>query len=136
MEKMFEQATRMPLRVSTPAGLLSVEDLWDLPLVHKGLGQKASVCLDSIAVSLHNKLKDEQISFVSKPKKENVADQLAFEIVKHIIAVKMAEEEAAAQAKQRREQKQQLLALIAQKENDQLAGKSLDELRQMVEQLG
>jgi hypothetical protein len=28
----FEQATRAKIRFSTPVGMLSVEDLWDLPL--------------------------------------------------------------------------------------------------------
>lgn len=40
-----------------------------------------------------------------------------------------------AMAHTNREKKQQLLVLIAQKENEQLAGTSLDELRKMAESM-
>ena len=33
----FEQAVRLKLRFNSPKGLLSVEDLWDLPLTSNSL---------------------------------------------------------------------------------------------------
>ena len=128
---MFELAARKKLRFNSPKGLLSVEDLWDLPLTS---GTKAN--LDDIARYLHSELKDESISFVTPPSKAADGDTaLAFEIVKHIIKVRLDENEAKRTATERSEKRQQLLALIAQKETEQLAGQPLEDLRKMAESL-
>ncbi len=130
---MFENASRIKLRFNTPKGLLTVEDLWDLPLISRSSVQAN---LDDIARDLHNKLKDaNEISFVKKATKDNEKLKLAFDIIKHVIAVRLAEDEAAATAANNRAKKQQLLALIAHKENDELAGKSLEDLKKLAEEL-
>jgi len=49
--------------------------------------------------------------------------------------VRLAEAEVLATAKANREKKQQLLHIIAQKENEQLMGSSLDELKARVESM-
>ena len=78
----FEKAAREKLRFSTVNGLISVEDLWDLPLEGKRLN------LDSIAIELNKQLQDESNqSFVAKKTAGNEATVLRFEIVKHIISV-------------------------------------------------
>ena len=127
---MFELASRKALRFNSPKGLLTVEDLWQLPLTS---ANKAN--LDDIARGLHAELKTETISFVTQTNAADEDAKLAFEIVKHIIAVRLAENEAKRTATERSEKRQQLLGLIAQKENEQLAGQSLDDLRKMVESL-
>lgn len=129
---MFEMATRNKLRFSTPQGQISVEDLWDLPLT----STTGRANLDSIAVALFTELSNNKnISFVTETAKTDQTTQLKFEIVKHIIGIRKTENEAAALARTNREKKQQLLALINQKENEQLAGKSLDDLRKMAESM-
>ncbi len=129
---MFEKATRMKLRFETPKGQLDVEDLWNLPLT-SNMG-KAN--LDDVARLLHKQLKSgDNISFVEKDKKSDETIQLKFDIVKHIIDVRLTESEAAKNARLRAEQKQQLLALIAEKEGDTLKGLSLEELRKKVAEL-
>lgn len=129
---MFEQAIRQKLRFTTSQGQLSVEDLWDLPLT--STTNKAN--LDAIAVGLYAELNSNRnISFVNNGSTGDQTLQLKFDIVKHIIDVRKAENASAVEARARKDQKQRLLELINQKENESLAGKSIDELRKMVEGL-
>jgi hypothetical protein len=127
---MFEKASRMKLRFDTPRGRLTVEDLWDLPLI----GNEA--CLDNIAKVLYRELKDEtQESFVIKAERSNEELTTKFEIVKHVIDVRLQEEEAAKNAAQARRKKQQILAIIAEKETETLKDSSIDDLRALLESL-
>ena len=129
---MFEQAIRQKLRFTTSQGQLTVEDLWDLPLT--STTNKAN--LDAIAVGLYAELNSNRnISFVNNGSTGDQTLQLKFDIVKHIIDVRKAENASAVEARARKDQKQRLLELINQKENESLAGKSIDELRKMVEGL-
>lgn len=129
---MFEQATRNKVRFETPQGMLTVEDLWDIPLT----SARGRANLDDIARALHRKIKEtETESFVIKAPKADELTQLKFELVKHVIDVRLAENAAAEQLRLNREKKQQLLALIAQKENEQLQGHTLEELKAMAEGL-
>lgn len=132
-DNLFALASRMKFRFETTKGSLSVEDLWDLPLT----GKNGRVNLDDIARGLYRQVKDsgDEMSFVSPTQKADETPQLKLELVKHIISILVAERDTAAQAAARKEQKQRLLELIARKEDETLAGKSLDELRAMVEQL-
>lgn len=127
-ENNFELASRKKLRFETEKGLLSTEDLWDLPLTGR------TVCLDNIAKALFKELKEsaDEVSFVSSVVKDNKA-QLMFDIVKHIIDVKVAERDAQQELVVRRQQKQKVLELIAQREDGALGEMSLEDLRKMAE---
>ena len=59
-------------------------------------------------------------------------DELALAIVKRIIEVRVAERDAAALSKKRAEEKQKILALISEKQDEALKGKTLEELQAMV----
>lgn len=121
---MFEQASRIKLRFDTAVGVLNVEDLWDLPLT-----SSRGISLDDIARSAHRQIKGaETESFVVKTTSANATLQLSFDIVKHIIDVKLAEKEAALAASANREKKQRILAIIADKKDEQLKGAPLEEL--------
>lgn len=122
---MFEKAARLKVRFDSPKGQLSVEDLWDLPLT-----SARNANLDDIARGLYLQLKsDADVSFVNEAQKSDPTIQFKFDLVKHVIDVRLAENAAAAAASANREKKQQLLAILAQKENEALAGQSIDELR-------
>lgn len=124
---MFEKATRLKLRFETVQGVLSIEDLWDLPLQTT---RESRASLDSLAIALDRKLKDSAtVSFVDDAPKANEELQLAFEIVKHVIDVKKAENEAARNARERAAKKERILEIIARKEDETLAASSIDELR-------
>ena len=129
---MFDKAARMKLRFATRAGNLSVEDLWDLPLS----SSTKKVNLYEIAVELHTELNTRKtISFVNNPAKDTDDTQLKFDIVKHIIDVKMAENAKAVGERELAAKKQKIMEIITQKENEALAGQSLEDLRKQLEAL-
>lgn len=128
----FEKATKLKLRFTTLKGLLTTEDLWDLPL--SGGAGKAN--LDGIAIELFNQLNEgKAISFVGGGKAVDEIPQLKFDIVKHIIDVKVAERAVRTEAAARSEKKQLILGIIAQKENEALASTSLEDLRKLAADL-
>lgn len=129
---MFEKATRLKLRFETPRGQISVEDLWDLPL-NSGTGKPN---LDDIAKAANRELRSsaETESFVQPVSTAgNELLQLRFDVVKHVIDVRVAERNAAQEAAKRRETKQRILEIVATKEDEALRGKSLEELKAMAE---
>lgn len=129
---MFEKASRQKLRFESPVGLLSTEDLWDLPLTSK----TGRANLDDIARALHVKIKDgADVSFVTPAEPADEALDLRFNVVKHIIDVRVAERDKKAEAAARAEQKRKLLDLIGQKQDEELSAKSIEELRAELEKL-
>ena len=121
---MFKEASRLKLRFSTPIGLLSIEDLWDLPLE-----SKTKVNLDSIAILLNREIKDtKEESFISKSK-VNPVTELKLEIVKAIIEIKLKEADEKLKAKVKAEQRNKIDAIISKKEDESLESLSLEELK-------
>jgi hypothetical protein len=126
----FEKASRAKLRFDTPRGRLTPEDLWHLPLIG------GDTCLDEIAKGLSRAVQDSgQESFVLKTNEPNEALTLGFDVVKHIIDVRLLEKEAAENAERARQKKQQILSIIADKEVESLKESSIDELRELVKEL-
>lgn len=130
----FEVASRLKLRFNTPAGPLSIEDLWDLPL---SAATQAKANLDDLARTLHNKLKNaEDVSFVKKSTSSTPnLDQLRFDLVKYVIDTRMDEIEKAEKAASNKAKKQKLLAILEQKEDQSLMEASADDIRKMIESL-
>jgi len=115
----FEIATRKKFRFDSKKGLLSAEELWELKLES----------LDEIAQSLNRKVKEgSEESFIGKKTKQNTEDSQKLELVKQIIKVKLDEKELAENRAAKLQQVQQLESLLAQKTNEELQGKSKDEL--------
>lgn len=115
----FEKATRLRLRFETSRGNLNVEDLWRFPLAE----------LDKLAIALNKQLKESsEESFIKAKSKDNKLLELRFDIVKHIIETLLSEDEEKKKAADKRAKREQLLELIAKKKNQELEGKSLEEL--------
>ena len=128
---MFEKATRKKYRFNSSKGMLTVEDLWDIPLT----SNTDRPNLDTIARNLFLELKEQgDVSFVT-PVKNNDALQDRFELVKHIIDIRLAERDARNLAAENAAKKQHLLGVIEAKENAALQDMPLDELKKMVEAL-
>jgi len=126
VENIFEFATRNKERFPFK-GMISVEDLWDLSLPN----------LDSIYKTLNNQVKQsEEESLLNT--KSNVDTELENQIaiVKHIVSVKLAEQEAREKARTKREQKQKIMSIIAAKQDEALQNSSIDDLQKMLDELG
>lgn len=124
----FEKASRLKLRFPSTVGNLTVEQLWDLPLTARST---ANPDLDSVAKAVNADLKGvTEESFVSSsdnPKK--AAYELQLEIVKHIIAEKIAARENEKQRADRAARKAEILAVLETKQQEELKGKSVEDLQ-------
>jgi len=118
----FEEGTRRNLGFSTVRGTIGISDLWQLPL------QKGPINLDAIAIECDSELKKETVSFVTATTTANHIKQLKFDIVKHIIDVKIAEADEQTRLIAKQAKREQLLSLIADKQHTELSQKSIDEL--------
>jgi len=130
---MFEKASRRKLRFSTLRGDVSVEDLWDIPLVGR-----SGFSIDSIAKDVNKFIKnDSEESFVAttRKSKETSDAELKLEILKHVISVRLKEAEDAEKVVERKATKQKILSIIESKKDAALEGKSVDKLEEMLKSL-
>lgn len=129
MTELFERASRLKIIYNTPKGALWPHDLWELPLT-SAVG-KAN--LDDIARQLHYDLKDrETVSFVENPAPKDEAKQVAFDVVKRVIEVRKTERDAAKAEEVKTAMRQKVAAIIEEKQDGELRGKSLAELQEML----
>lgn len=118
----FEIATREKLRFPYK-GSISVEDLWDLSPAN----------LDSVFKSLNAEKKQaETESLLSAKTDADTILDIKLSIVRHIVAVKLAEAEKRAKTKEIKEQKQKIMEIIANKQDAALQNKSVEELQAML----
>lgn len=87
---MFKKAIKEKLRFKTVKGMISVEDLFDLPLKSTD-----KFNLNEIAKTIYSELKSEsEIDFVGTSSTEDTTNNLKLEIVKEIIKDKKEEIES------------------------------------------
>lgn len=128
MEKnLFETASKTKLRFSSNKGMITSEDLWDLSLAD----------LDEIARETYKRVRDDMdhVSFVRPASKVDSTDLLRLDILKRVIEVKMEERDAAEKTVLQNAKKQRILNIMAEKEDENLKGASLEDLRQMLAEL-
>lgn len=126
---MFEQVVRKKLRFESPQGLLSAEDLWDLPLT----STKGRANLDDIARNLHRQLKNgDDVSFVNTEAKSDPTIQLKFDTVKYVIDVLLKERDDRSKEEARARNKQKILALIEEKQDEQMKSLDIDALKRLL----
>ena len=126
---MFEKASRLKVRFASSIGMFSVEELWELPLTSK----TGKANLDDIARALHKQLKnDDNVSFVETSRKSDDRTQLMFDIVRHVIEVKIAENAVKAQEVANKEKRQRILEILEQKKEQSLLNLSIEELEKML----
>lgn len=123
----FEYATRKALRFPYK-GSQSVEELWNLPVTE----------LDKIFKTLNSKVKQakEESLLATSKSKEDEELEVMIAIVKHIVAVKLNEKEARDKASEKKAQKQKIISIIAAKEDEALHNASVEDLKQMLNELG
>ena len=130
IEKLFVEATRAQYRFETKVGLVTVEDLWNLPLTS---ATKAN--LDDVAIKLSRELKATGESFVAQKSVKNTELENKLEIVKYVIQVRQEENAAKLAEANKAAQREKLKELIAKKEDESLSSLSLDELKAMAASL-
>lgn len=124
----FEKAVRQKLRFPSIRGLLTTEDLWDLPLTSKN-----GLDLNSVAQAVNAEVKASgEESFVGEPTPASTVAVLKLDVVKAVIAVKIAERDAEVTRKQKREKRDRLLELLANKEDAALAELTPDQIREQL----
>lgn len=125
----FEKASKQKLRFESNRGMLTVEDLWDLPLKHR-----SGLDLDTLAKGLNRQIKEqEEESFVVKASSTSTTLKTKFDIVKHIIDVRLAEKEKAEEAAAKKAKKDKIMEVIARKEDQSLENLSVEELKSMLD---
>ena len=129
---MFEKASRLKLRFASATGNLTIEDLWDIPLT----GPLGDLSLDDIAKKINRDIKErEEESFVIEKSSKSSILELKFEIVKHIIKIKLNEAKYAENMAITNTQIQKLQLAIMQKEDEVLTNQSLGDLKKSLKKL-
>jgi len=126
----FLVATRNKFRFATPKGHVTVEDLWDLPLT-----SKSGADLNTVAQTLYKEAQEAATPSFVAPVKTTSDAALKLEVVKEVIAVRLAEAAERAQAADKAAKKQTLLAAIQRKQEAAVESLSLAELQAMVDAL-
>lgn len=124
MANLFEIATREKYRFPYK-GMISTEDLWDLPMT----------ALDSIYKALNRNVKVQAEESLMSESEADPKAQNMVEIVKHIFSVKREEANARKAAAENAEKKRHILDILARKQDEALNAKSEEELMKMLDEL-
>lgn len=127
----FEWATKNRVRFDSGRGaILSVEDLWQLPLKAKTAN---SVSLDEVAKFIHRQIKEnDELSFVDEKSTTDRTNELKFDLVKHIISVRKEEQKKAEQRKENKQRNELIQRILVEKEVSEFHEKSAEELRKIL----
>ena len=121
----FEYVVRNKIRFPF-RGMISAEDLYDLSLTD----------LDSVYKILNKRMKQsEEESLLNVKANTDTELETQIAIVKHIVSVKLEEQESREKAAAKKAQKQKIMAIISAKEDEALQNSSVDDLRKMLDGL-
>jgi len=124
---LFLTASRKKLRFASARGHLSVEDLWDIRLED----------LDELAIALRDELAHQsRQSFIKDTPSKKASDtQLALDIAKAVIEIRLAERAAAKDRTIRLQELQTLKAALEQKQIEAIEGMSTEDLQKKIAEL-
>jgi aminopeptidase N len=131
--KLFERASRAALRFNTARGQITTEDLWNMPLRSSN-----NFDLEHVAQTANSECAaTPTVTFVDEPKPNSGSDlsQLKLDVVKYVIAVKLAEKDEKLKAAQRASEKATLEALLAKKQGDALESLTEPEIKERLAKL-
>lgn len=124
----FEKASRQKLRFASARGDLTVEDLWDLPLTSRN-----GFDLNVVAQKANAEVKASgEESFVGESTPASATAVLKLDVVKSVIATKIAERDAEVARKDKRQKRERLLELLANKEDAALQELTPDQIREQL----
>lgn len=120
---MYKKASKLKLRFQTTRGLLTAEQLWDLPLT----------TLDALAVSLEREYKESgKKSFLDAKSKKDKEIKLKFDIVLDILNSKVEDNDAAKNEMENKVHNQKILAFIKEKQDGDLKELPVKELEKLL----
>ena len=127
----YKQAAMSDLRFRSKRGLLSVSDLFNLPLASKTRDN-----LNDIAVAVHNDIQaTPTVSFVDLSAGADSKDQLRLEILKDVIATRQVHNQQTREAAGRNAARDKLQNILADKEDEALRNLTPEELKQRLAEL-
>lgn len=122
----FKEASQQKLRFNTSKGQLSTENLWDLSIAE----------LDKLALTLEKEYDNSApSSFLKKRSPKDRTAKLSFDVVVDILNTKVALDDAAKDARETKEFNDRIISLIAEKQDEELKGKSIADLKKMLKKL-
>ncbi|MBQ4566612.1 MAG: hypothetical protein IJA79_00610 [Desulfovibrio sp.] len=131
----FQKAIKEKLLFESGAGMISVVDLYSLPLTSNN---PAKPSLDDMALAVYRRIKEkDEISFVTKQEKDTTLemDKLRLEVLKAVIDDKLADQEKARQDRAKAELREKLMALKVRKEDANLESMSIEEIDKALAEL-
>lgn len=132
MTSIYMKAAKTKLRFKTVGGQITVEDLFDLPLVSRN-----GMDLDSVAKTVHAALKAEgETSFVENrvnPRKASL--ELAMEVVKDVIRFKQEENAAKQDQAAKAAKKEMLKEALVKAHANSLASMTPEQIQEELKKL-
>jgi len=125
MEK-YKKAVKSKLRFKTSRGLLTLEQLWDTPLI---------VLVEAIRKAkeeIGEVSKDDELSFLEENHTVDETMQLRFDILKDVYLSKKKENKERRDEALIKENNEKIMSLIHQKEEEELKNKDIEELKKMI----
>ena len=121
----FMQATKGKYRFESCKGVLSVEDLWDLPLSN----------LDDVAKTLNRQIKEDAGESFIETATTNPITIGKFEVVKAIIKERLDANEKHRTSLERKGKKEKIMNILAAKRDESLHQATEEELKDMLKDL-
>lgn len=120
---MYKKASKLKLRFQTQKGNLSVEQLWDLSLDDLKIEVKKQY-----EINKENAVDgDPDLEFLGEGKVDSK------EVLKDIYVTKKTEKENSILEAEKRIKNKRIMEIIAKKQDEDLQGKSIEELQAMLE---
>lgn len=122
INELFVMATRNKFRFPFK-GQVTVEDLWDMNVRD----------LDTVFKALNAQVKQaKEESLLTAKSKEDSILEAKIEVVKYIVTAKLAEADAQRVKAENKEKKRRIAEILADKQDEELRGKSAAELTAML----
>lgn len=119
----YKKAAKYKLRFASQRGVLTTEQLFELPINE----------LDVMAVNLQKEYKSSGgESFLEVKSTKDKMAKLRFDIVLDVLNTKVDDASKAAKSLDTKAHNQKILGLIAEKQEGELKGKSIEELEAMI----
>lgn len=127
MSNIFKLAAKQKLRFQTTKGPLSVEQLFDLPL-----DSQSRPSLNQLYIQLSEEVKAAETRGLMETTRKSDVNTLRLQIVEAVFNEKRADNAAKSAELSESQKRAHIKQLIAQKKDEELAGKTVEELEAML----